>query len=417
MEAGTDEVSSAVVARLVERIDAIADTMVATYRQHISDYGRLTSPEFDRDVRSMSVKNLESLLAHLEHGRLLDDDELADIRASAARRVHQGVPLDALLHAYRLWGELAWEEIVAATASEDLAARDTAMRMAGRLIQQLNLVSTELTRGYLTESEGVRSDEDALRRELVEVLVAAPEDRDRAVRLADALALPLAPSYVAIVAGLAADAAAGRLDRAAANRRAAARARQVIGSRSAAAEVLVTVRHEYVVVLVPDASPRDATAIAGDLAAELGPLGYAVGVGGIHDDLEGTRTAYREAAEALDVAIASGATGEPTEFERVLVDAILRQSPLTARLVTAVFEPLRRHDVERAGELADTLTAFIDSGFSVARAARRLNAHANTVTYRLQRIHELTGHDPRRADDLATLVLAVRASRALGDGA
>lgn len=400
-----------VVSRLVERIESIADTMLDTYRQHIDDYDRLTSPEFDRDVRSMSVKNLTSLLAHLEHGRLLDDDELAEIRASAARRVHQGVPLNALLHAYRLWGEVAWEEIVAETESDDSAARDAAMRMAGRLIQQLNLVSTELTRGYLTEMEGVRSDRDALRRELVEVLIGSPEGRDRAVRLADALSVTLAPRFVAIVAALGPGAAEpSRLARAATNRRALAIAQHVVESR--VPHTLVTLRHEHLIVLVPGSVPRDgeSEAVAQLLAGELGPLGFVVGVGGFHHAPEDVRASYREAVDALDIAATTGELGRPVEFERILVDAILRGSPLSERLVAAVLGPLRHHD-ERGGELEATLTAYIDSGFSVARSARQLNAHANTVVYRLQKIHEVCGRDPRDPDDLAAFILAVRAAR------
>lgn len=406
----TDTASRLIVSRLVERIESIADTMVDTYHQHIADYNRLASPEFDRDVRSMSVKNLTSLLAHLEHGRLLDDDELAEIRASAARRVHQGVPLDALLHAYRLWGELTWGEIVADAAGGDSAARDAAMRMAGRLIQQLNLVSTELTRGYLAELEGVRSDQDALRRELVETLIATPESRERAARLAEALSIALVPSYVAIVAGLTSD-SASRLERAATNRRALAIAHRVAESR--APDAIVTVRHEHLVVLVPGSTQRsgDAAPIGQALAAELAELGYAVGVGGVHIDPDSTRASYREASEALEIATA-GSPGATVEFERILVDAILRSSPLSERLVAAVLGPLRRHDEERHGELEDTLIAYVDGGFSVARAGRRLNAHANTVVYRLQKIHEVSGRDPREPADLAAFILAIRANRA-----
>ncbi|MCC5949132.1 MAG: helix-turn-helix domain-containing protein [Nitriliruptoraceae bacterium] len=44
--------------------------------------------------------------------------------------------------------------------------------------------------------------------------------------------------------------------------------------------------------------------------------------------------------------------------------------------------------------LADAVRTFAEAGFSVSEAGRRLEVHANTVAYRLDRWEELTGWDP-----------------------
>ncbi|MEV6067162.1 helix-turn-helix domain-containing protein [Nocardia sp. NPDC052001] len=61
--------------------------------------------------------------------------------------------------------------------------------------------------------------------------------------------------------------------------------------------------------------------------------------------------------------------------------------------------------------LAETLEVFVDSGFNQLATARLLNIHRNTVTYRLARIHELTGLDPHRPTDAMTLSAARIARR------
>ncbi|MFF0435548.1 PucR family transcriptional regulator [Streptomyces sp. NPDC004327] len=57
--------------------------------------------------------------------------------------------------------------------------------------------------------------------------------------------------------------------------------------------------------------------------------------------------------------------------------------------------------------LAEAVREFADHGFSVAAAARALNVHANTLTYRLDRWHELTGLDCRTYTGLFTSRAAV----------
>ncbi|MFE3188093.1 PucR family transcriptional regulator [Nocardia sp. NPDC059240] len=61
--------------------------------------------------------------------------------------------------------------------------------------------------------------------------------------------------------------------------------------------------------------------------------------------------------------------------------------------------------------LAETLEVFVDTGFNQLATARLLTIHRNTVTYRLARVHELTGLDPHRPTDAMTLSAARIARR------
>ncbi len=67
-----------------------------------------------------------------------------------------------------------------------------------------------------------------------------------------------------------------------------------------------------------------------------------------------------------------------------------------------------------AGPLVDTLTVFFDSGCVAAEAARRLNLSVRAFTYRLERVHKLTGADPADPVHRYALQTAVIGARLLG---
>ncbi|MEU0276678.1 helix-turn-helix domain-containing protein, partial [Streptomyces sp. NPDC006307] len=83
-----------------------------------------------------------------------------------------------------------------------------------------------------------------------------------------------------------------------------------------------------------------------------------------------------------------------------------------ADLVRTVLGPLQQ---ARGGPqpLLDTLTAYFDTGCVAAEAARRLSLSVRAMTYRLERIHKLTGSDPADPVHRYTLQTAVIGARLL----
>lgn len=81
-----------------------------------------------------------------------------------------------------------------------------------------------------------------------------------------------------------------------------------------------------------------------------------------------------------------------------------------ADLVLDALGPLK---ASRGGAqpLLDTLTAYFDCGCVAAEAARRLSLSVRALTYRLERIHKLTGAnpaDPAHRYMLQTAVIGAR---------
>ncbi|MBD8499115.1 sugar diacid recognition domain-containing protein [Paenibacillus arenosi] len=63
-------------------------------------------------------------------------------------------------------------------------------------------------------------------------------------------------------------------------------------------------------------------------------------------------------------------------------------------------------EADRSGELRQTLSVYFAEHGELNRVADRLVIHRNTLRYRLQRIQELTGKDPKRYDELFSLISA-----------
>lgn len=72
-----------------------------------------------------------------------------------------------------------------------------------------------------------------------------------------------------------------------------------------------------------------------------------------------------------------------------------------------VLGELEKYDQRRGTELLETLNAYLSSGGSLAEAAAKLNVHRNTLSYRINRIAELSGRDLGDPRDRLILQMAL----------
>ena len=73
--------------------------------------------------------------------------------------------------------------------------------------------------------------------------------------------------------------------------------------------------------------------------------------------------------------------------------------------------PVLEHDGHLGTELVGTLATYLRSDCNMNATAAAGHLHRHTVAYRLERLHELTGLDPRRPEDRERLGLAMKAHR------
>jgi sugar diacid utilization regulator len=85
----------------------------------------------------------------------------------------------------------------------------------------------------------------------------------------------------------------------------------------------------------------------------------------------------------------------------------LRADDTAGRLVDARVQAFLEEDRARGGVLVQTLRAFVDADLNARALARRLHVHPNTAHYRLARIEQQSGRNPRRVADLLELLIAL----------
>ena len=85
----------------------------------------------------------------------------------------------------------------------------------------------------------------------------------------------------------------------------------------------------------------------------------------------------------------------------------LRADDTARRLVDPRVRTFLDEDRARGEVLGQTLRAFADADLNVRVLAQRLHIHPNTAHYRLGRIREQTGRNPRTIADLLELMVAV----------
>ena len=96
----------------------------------------------------------------------------------------------------------------------------------------------------------------------------------------------------------------------------------------------------------------------------------------------------------------------------LVFQVLLRDRVAITDLVTTVLGPLEQAR-DGAQPLLDTLAGYFASGGVHAAAARRLHLSVRAVTYRLDRIKRLTGHDVADPTHRFTLEAAVLGARLL----
>ncbi|WP_042364899.1 PucR family transcriptional regulator [Streptacidiphilus neutrinimicus] len=318
-------------------------------------------------------------------GRRLRRQELEELRAYGDHAAEEGRGLAELIDERLASTGRAWEGRPVDAASMAALRAAVAALAAGH------------GRAY---RERLRR-EEAGRRQFVADLLSSRSDLGRLAEHAERFGLNLACAHVVAVAegdGYGLDDPLVR-----------GLERQLLG-RFGDQEVLLAVKHGRLVCIVPSGPGEDAVVTA---FAEL-TKGRRVVVGRPHSGPGGVVHSYEEARSALEQAGQLGLPGQLLHAADLLVlPVLLRDRDALEELVRSVLGPLHK---ARGGPrpLLETLTAYADSRYVTAEAARRLGLSVRALAYRIAHIVRLTGLDPDDALQRYTLETAVFGARLLG---
>jgi hypothetical protein len=354
------------------------------------------------DLESLAIETAR-LLGEMLAGEIRGDrDDLAVIRRRVARRVDQGIALEPFLHAYRVAQGEYWRACSRQSQAADLS-REAAFALGSRLHEAMDTITAQAAEGYLREESRVNRRSGRATRDLVERLIAGrAEGVGR--RPAAAAGLDLGGELtVAVVrtegAGLSLDDDLESLRAALEETAAGRRARRLLAVRQGELVVIAADR---------DGALRESLETVRAATVTGRRLDVRVGLGRPAVGAESVAASYREALLALSYTSVQRPVLSLAELGSLQV--AVAGADLTSRQV------IESHGAEYAAlpdstrtHVAATVRAFAAASLNVTTAASDLGLHPNTLRYRLDRIAEQTGHDPRTFAGLVELICVLEA--------
>ncbi|MEU9191609.1 PucR family transcriptional regulator [Streptomyces hundungensis] len=323
-------------------------------------------------------------------GRRLTRVELQARRNFGERAAESGHGLRALVGMHLSATRAAWPGAAASTSAD-------------RLLAAVEQAVDAFVEGFERAQRSAVRQEEAARREFIDDLLYGRSDLGRLAERAERFGLRFSHAHAVAVAG-----------RSAAHEETGSVLRQMeqaLFARFGNRRILLTTKDGRLVCIAP--GDQDEVLAFFAKHAHAATDGTRVAIGRPHSGAGGVAHSYEEALNALDLAERMHLDGPLLRAADLLVYPVLtRDRQAMADLVRTTLGPLEQ---ARGGArpLLDTLTAYFDVGCNAAQSARQLKLSVRALTYRLTRIHQLTGADPTDPLHRYTLQTAVIGARLL----
>jgi len=364
-----------VIHRLETDAEAIARRMLTRISEEVEEYRSVRDPKLAAQVLAHAVAHMHAFVRCARLRRPPEGAELDFVRERGAMRARELLPLDSLLHTYLIGQRTIWESVVAA-AGDTLEGMRAAQDLTAFTFRYTHAINVAVAEAYLGESRALASEVERARRDLLERLLAGGVPHAEEERRAEALGLRQDADHAVLVVSHAGE------------------DRQVVRALERL-DPFVVVRQDEVVAIVRVFVRRGPRELREALERSF-HAGLSAGISTVCHGLADISRGYAEARCALRHADPVAALEDVGLF-----DYLAHSADDTA-------QRLLPRGIELLAPLAETLNAYADCDLNVARTAEHLGVHPNTIHYRLRRVLELTGRDPRRFSDLVELTTALR---------
>ncbi|MFF6875805.1 MULTISPECIES: helix-turn-helix domain-containing protein [unclassified Streptomyces] len=327
-------------------------------------------------------RHLNQLVGASLDRRRLPHEDLEQLRQLAATAAGRGTALRLLVAEYLTSTHQVWTDLSGTGRALEL---EELREVGSALIRAIGEATVALTEGYETAHRAAIRGEEAMRREFVDDLLDGRTDLGRLAERAERFGLRLVGPHSVAVARAGKPFGAGDDT-----------TRYVEGALAARftmQDVLITTKDSLLVCVSPGAVQEVpdffATAVRSTVDEPC-----RIAVSRPRPGPSGIVRSYQEARSTLDLAAQLGLAAPRVDASDLLVFQVLgRDRAAITDLVATVLGGLEE---ARGGPraLLETLDAYFASGCLNTTTARRLGVSVRTVTYRLTRIRQLTGHDP-----------------------
>lgn len=327
------------------------------------------------------------------------DPDVSPAEQTGTARALAGVPLPAVMTAYRIGFRLMWEETLATARAAGIPT-DSILDATARV--------------FLAQETFTQAMSDAYRRQLTTQLVEREEERSALVEAllshritdgqslweaADLLRLPTTGPYVVVAARLPAIGKQGL---------------QAIENKLDARDIRSAWRllPDLQVGIVHLRDPADTGSLVTLVEVLSSAATARVGISPPFHGLADTSDAVRLARLAVAGKSSSGSLVSVFDDAPLAIAAVSAPEAM-AKIRSLVLARLDELPAEERTILLDTFRAWVAAGGSANDTAAKIFCHPNTVRHRLRRIEDLTNRTLSRPKDLAELCLAVEVEQRL----
>ena len=365
------------------RIDDLAERVTEAIHHDISYYATSEIVPRERTLTVVRANFTEMV------GAITDDAafQTETARHTGATRAALGVPLPALMHAYRIAFQMVWREFRTIAESDRSLSRRAVLAATERIWNGYDTFAGEVAEAHRETTQDRLLDDAAERAALTEHLLEGRiTSKTNLWETASLLGLPTSGSYLAVAA--AADAVGKQPLHGVENKL------RVLDMRS-------------VWRLLPDQQigliHTPGTAAAGAAIDLIGRLAIGrVGVSAPFTELAHIGRALKYAR----VSLAGPGVGVTQFDDSVLGIAAVTAPEVSTGLAQSVLHRLYELPADDRTPLIETFHAWVRADGNVTATADALFVHRNTVRHRLRRIEELTGRSTSSPRESAELCLA-----------
>lgn len=263
----------------------------------------------------------------------------------------------------------------------------------------------------MAKAKAVREVEKRVHGDFVDAIITGSLTREEASRWAERIGFPETGSYAALSLAWASE-----------THPTWRRLETVVSGevRAKASRAHARAREDEIVIFVALDAARgiDAANKLGDkivrlTAGEFPQARLAMGLGRPVNELLLLRESHRQAAQARSMA-ARLAESRPLYFGDLSVYRLLFQlehSPELDSFCHEILGTLLEYDRAQKSNLVGTLSAYFGQRGNLAKTARTLHLHRNSLNYRIRRIREITHWDLENPETRLSIQLALRAQR------
>lgn len=138
-----------------------------------------------------------------------------------------------------------------------------------------------------------------------------------------------------------------------------------------------------------------------------------IGIGSFKTGLVSICDSFTEAQEAINLGLTQRNNTRVFFFQKLLLERFMKQVP---REIKKQFYEISYTDTLKnllTEEMQKTVEKFFENNLNLSEAARNLYIHRNTLIYRLEKIHRMTGLDLRNFEDAVLLKVLIMLGKSL----